>query len=102
MQHTMTQYPISVKSGDAGRARLGRLGRRFVHEVHEGPGAPDVGEGDLAQALQLGISGVLMRRRPAGRSRVPQQVRGEEAQIVLVQLPVFVLACLHSQQAPLP
>ena len=102
VQHTVTQRVISVSRGNAGGARLTRLGRRLVHEVHEGPGAPDVGEGDLAQALQLGVGGVLVRRRPAGGRRIPQQVRGEEAQVVLMQFPVLVLACLQSQQASSP
>ena len=49
---------------------LAGLCRLLVHEVHEGPRPPDVGEGYLAQALQLGVGGVLCGR-PACWGCVP-------------------------------
>ena len=77
------------------QAHLALLCRLLVDEVHEGPGPPDVGEGYLAQAFQLGVGSVL-GCRPARRGGIPQGFGREEVQGVLVQLPVLVLACLHA------
>ena len=74
---------------------LALLCRLLVHEVHEGPGPPDIGEGDLAKPFQLGIGGIL-GGRPACGSCVPESIWCKEVQSMLRQLPVFVLARLRA------
>ncbi len=69
----------------------------LVHEFHEGPRAADVGEGDLAQALKLGVCGVLVSGLCSPRC-LAQVPRREEALVCFVQLPVFVLASLRKAQ----
>lgn len=67
--------------------------RLLLHEVHEGPGPPDIGEGNLAEPFQLGIGGIISGR-PACGSCVPESIWRKEVQRMVRQLPVFVLARL--------
>jgi len=62
-------------------------------EVHEGPGPPDIGEGNLAEPFQLSIGGIISGR-PACGSCVPESIWRKEVQRMVRQLPVFVLTRL--------
>lgn len=69
----------------------------LVHEFHEGPRAANVGEGDLAQALKLGVRSILVSglHSPSCLAQAPWR---EEVLVCFVQLPVLVLACLRKVQ----